>query len=51
MTPLNNPNFDLKAWSQRHLKSSEEIAEKWVAEVFSKYGNANDVKFACVGFW
>lgn len=49
--PLNDPTFDLKAWSQQHYKSSEEVAEKWVAEVSSKYGNKKGVKFACVGYW
>ena len=51
MTPLTDPNFDLKAWSQKHLESSEVITEKWVAEVQSQYGSTGGVKFACVGYW
>jgi len=49
--PLNDPTFDLKAWSQKHLKASEGVAEKWIAEVSSKYGSAEGVKYACVGYW
>jgi hypothetical protein len=51
MTPLTDPNFDLNAWSQKHLRSSEEITERWVAEVISRYGSPQDVKYACVGYW
>ncbi|KAI5270051.1 dienelactone hydrolase [Aureobasidium subglaciale] len=51
MTPLNDPSFDLKAWSEKHLHSSEDVASKWVANVMSKYGKSEGVKFACVGYW
>ncbi|KAI4718767.1 dienelactone hydrolase [Aureobasidium sp. EXF-10727] len=50
MTPLNDPNFDLKAWSTKHLRSSEQVASRWAASVMDKYGKSEDVKFACVGY-
>ncbi|CAD0111444.1 unnamed protein product, partial [Aureobasidium uvarum] len=51
MTPLNDPNFDLKAWSEKHLKSSEEVASRWATNVMEKYGKSKAAKFACVGYW
>lgn len=51
MSPLDDPNFDLKAWSAKHLKSSEEVARKWAANVMSRYGGSGHAEFACVGYW
>jgi len=50
-TPLNDPNFDFEAWCDKHLKSSEEVAAKWVEAVKSIYGTSGSVKFVCVGYW
>lgn len=50
-TPLNDPNFDFEAWKNKHLKRTEEVADKWVQDVKAKYGSSESVKFACVGYW
>ncbi|KAI6370829.1 hypothetical protein MCOR25_004119 [Pyricularia grisea] len=49
-TPSNDPNFDFKAWIDKHLIASDEIAKKWVQDVKAKYGTSESVKFACVGY-
>ncbi|KAF5705074.1 dienelactone hydrolase [Fusarium mundagurra] len=49
-SPLNDPNFDLEAWSAKHLLPSEQIAREWVKNVKAKYGNDGKAKFGCVGY-
>ncbi|THX83462.1 dienelactone hydrolase [Aureobasidium pullulans] len=49
-TPLSDPKFDFEAWCDKHLKSSEEVAAKWVKAVKSRYSTSDSVKFACVGY-
>uniref|UniRef100_L7JHW0 Dienelactone hydrolase domain-containing protein n=1 Tax=Pyricularia oryzae (strain P131) TaxID=1143193 RepID=L7JHW0_PYRO1 len=50
-TPLADPTFDFKAWVDKHLGASEEVAKRWVQDVKAKYGTDGNVKFACVGYW
>lgn len=50
-TPLADPNFDLAAWSAKHLTASEEVAKRWIAKVKAEYGNSDKVMFGCVGYW
>ncbi|EHA46503.1 hypothetical protein MGG_12664 [Pyricularia oryzae 70-15] len=49
-TPLADPTFDFKAWVDKHLGASEEVAKRWVQDVKAKYGTDGNVKFACVGY-
>ncbi|KAH7325545.1 dienelactone hydrolase [Stachybotrys elegans] len=49
-SPLNDPNFDLGAWTAKHLHPSEEIGRQWVKNVKAKYGNDGKTKFGCVGY-
>lgn len=49
-TPLSDPTFDFGAWTQKHLHSSEQIAETWVKSVVEEFGGEG-VKFGCVGYW
>ncbi|KAJ2980782.1 hypothetical protein NQ176_g2436 [Zarea fungicola] len=49
-TPLTDPNFNLEAWSAKHLTVSEEVAAKWVKDVKEKYDPSNKVRFGCVGY-
>ncbi|KAG9943731.1 alpha/beta-hydrolase, partial [Aureobasidium melanogenum] len=48
-TPLSDPTFDFGAWTQKHLHSSEQIAETWVKSVVEEFGGEG-VKFGCVGY-
>lgn len=50
-SPLNDPKFDLPAWSAKHLQPSEEVAREWVKNVKANYGNDGKAKFGCVGYW
>ncbi|CAD0092405.1 unnamed protein product [Aureobasidium mustum] len=47
-SPLNDPSFDFSAWTQKHLRSSEILAQTWIKAVVAEYGK--DTKFACVGY-
>ncbi|CAD0013905.1 unnamed protein product, partial [Aureobasidium pullulans] len=38
------------SWCDKHLKSSEEVAAKWVEAVRSIYGTSGSVKFVCVAW-
>ncbi|KAI6441078.1 hypothetical protein MCOR07_007464 [Pyricularia oryzae] len=49
-TPLADPTFDFKAWVDKHLGASEEVAKRWVQDVKAKYGADGNVNFACVGY-
>ncbi|RFU74887.1 dienelactone hydrolase [Trichoderma arundinaceum] len=49
-TPLIDPNFDFEAWKVKHMASSNDIGIQWVKNVKAKYGKAEEVKFACVGY-
>ncbi|KAF5672324.1 dienelactone hydrolase [Fusarium heterosporum] len=49
-SPLTDPNFDLQAWSAKHLQPSEEVAREWAKNVKAKYGNDSKTKFGCVGY-
>lgn len=51
VSPLTDPNFDLAAWSAKHLHPSEEVGREWVKNVKAKYGNDGKVKFGTVGYW
>ncbi|EFQ35745.1 dienelactone hydrolase [Colletotrichum graminicola] len=50
VSPLTDPNFDLAAWSAKHLGPSEEVGREWVKNVKAKYGGDGQVKFGCVGY-
>jgi hypothetical protein len=50
-TPLTDPNFDLGAWAEKHMTSSEEVARRWVKHVKAIYGASDKVKFGAVGYW
>jgi hypothetical protein len=50
-SPLNDPNFDLKAWSAKHFTPSEEVAQDWAKTIQTNYGNDGKAKFGCVGYW
>lgn len=49
-TPLSDPTFDFEAWTQKHLHSSEVIAEIWVKSVVEEFAGEG-VRFGCVGYW
>ncbi|KAF3402485.1 hypothetical protein DPV78_004272 [Talaromyces pinophilus] len=49
-SPLNDPKFDMAAWSAKHLQPSEEVARDWVKNVKANYGNDGKAKFGCVGY-
>ncbi|KAG9664705.1 alpha/beta-hydrolase, partial [Aureobasidium melanogenum] len=48
-TPLSDPTFDFEAWTQKHLHSSEVIAEIWVKSVVEEFAGEG-VRFGCVGY-
>lgn len=49
--PLNDPNFDFQAWKNKHMRSTDGIAAKWVKDVEAMYGENGKVKFVCAGHW
>lgn len=49
-SPLNDPNFDLPAWTAKHLQPTEEVALAWAKNVKAKYGNDGKAKFGAVGY-
>ncbi|KAH7399178.1 dienelactone hydrolase [Phaeosphaeria sp. MPI-PUGE-AT-0046c] len=49
-TPLSDPNFNFPAWKDKHLLASEEVAARWITSIQAKYGKAENVNYACVGY-
>lgn len=49
-TPLDDPDFDFAAWTDKHLSASETVAARWIESVRARYGKPEDVKYAAVGY-
>ncbi|RAH65003.1 dienelactone hydrolase [Aspergillus aculeatinus CBS 121060] len=47
--PLTDPTFDFDGWKNKHMKSSDDIAARWVKEVDAIYNKDGNVKFVCAG--